>query len=319
MTIFFNRAGRALRSPGSGRLMGKVLIWERDGHDWPNRQASRFVRAAGIRWHLQEMGHGPVLLLLHGTGASTHSWRRLAPLLATRFSVVAPDLPGHAFTEMPQAELLSLSGMARALAQLLGTLGQTPAVVAGHSAGAAVLARMTLDHSIDARALICLNGALLPLAGLAGRVFSPIAKFLVTTSLAPRLFAWRAAEEGVVERVIENTGSKLDAAGLALYRRLAASPGHVAAALAMMANWDLAPLERDLPRLRTPSLLVVGANDLSVPPSQAFQVCDLLPSASVSYLRGLGHLAHEEQPDMVATKMIQFACNQGVFTDESSP
>jgi magnesium chelatase accessory protein len=71
--------------------------------------------------------------------------------------------------------------------------------------------------------------------------------------------------------------------------------------------------------LRTPSLLVVGANDLSVPPSQAFQVCDLLPSASVSYLRGLGHLAHEEQPDMVATKMIQFACNQGVLTDESSP
>jgi magnesium chelatase accessory protein len=296
--------------------MGDALIWERDGRDWPNRQASRFVRAAGIRWHLQEMGQGPVLLLLHGTGASTHSWRRLAPLLAARFSVVAPDLPGHAFTEMPQPELFSLSGMARALAQLLGTLGQTPAVVAGHSAGAAVLARMTLDGAIDARALICLNGALLPFTGLAGRMFSPIAKFLVTNSLTPRLFAWRAAEEGVVERVIANTGSKLDAAGLALYRRLAANPGHVAAALAMMANWDLAPLKRDLPRLRTPSLLVVGANDLSVPPTEAFRVRDLLPTGSVSYLRGLGHLAHEEQPDTVARIMIQFACDQGVLPHE---
>jgi magnesium chelatase accessory protein len=119
--------------------------------------------------------------------------------------------------------------------------------------------------------------------------------------------------------VIENTGSKLDAAGLAFYRRLAANPGHVAAALAMMANWDLALLERDLPRLRTPSLLVVGANDLSVPPTQAFRVCDLLPRASVSYLRGLGHLAHEEQPDTVATKMIQFARNQRVLPAECGP
>jgi magnesium chelatase accessory protein len=295
--------------------MRNALVWERDGRDWPNRQASRFVRAAGICWHLQEMGQGPVLLLLHGTGASTHSWRRLAPLLATRFSVVAPDLPGHAFTEMPQPELLSLSGMARALGQLLATLGQAPAVVAGHSAGAAVLARMILDRSVDARALVSLNGALLPLAGPAGWVFSPIAKFLVTTSLAPRLFAWRAGEKGVVERVIENTGSKLDAAGIALYRRLVANPRHVAAALSMMANWDLTPLARELPHLQTPALLVVGGNDLSVPPTQAFRVRDLLPAASVTYLRGLGHLAHEERPDRVATIMIQFARNQGVLLD----
>jgi magnesium chelatase accessory protein len=90
----------------------------------------------------------------------------------------------------------------------------------------------------------------------------------------------------------------------------------VAAALAMMANWDLAPLKRDLPRLRTPSLLVVGANDLSVPPTEAFRVRDLLPTGSVSYLRGLGHLAHEEQPDTVARIMIQFACDQGVLPHE---
>ena len=91
MTIFFNRAGRTRRGTDNGGLMGNALIWERDGRDWPNRQASRFVRAAGIRWHVQAMGEGPVLLLLHGTGASTHSWRRLAPLLATRFSGTRPE------------------------------------------------------------------------------------------------------------------------------------------------------------------------------------------------------------------------------------
>ena len=77
------------------------LSWERDGRDWPNREASRFVEAGGLRWHVQQMGRGPVLLLLHGTGASTHSWRALLPLLAKSFTVVAPDLPGHGFTATP--------------------------------------------------------------------------------------------------------------------------------------------------------------------------------------------------------------------------
>ncbi|TJW92291.1 alpha/beta hydrolase, partial [Neisseria gonorrhoeae] len=44
--------------------------WSVDGKDWPNRAASRFVDAAGLRWHVQMMGEGPVALLAHGTGAA---------------------------------------------------------------------------------------------------------------------------------------------------------------------------------------------------------------------------------------------------------
>ena len=58
--------------------------WEHDGRDWPNRTASRFVSAAGIVWHVQVAGEGPALLLLHGTGAATHSWAGVLPLLARR-------------------------------------------------------------------------------------------------------------------------------------------------------------------------------------------------------------------------------------------
>jgi magnesium chelatase accessory protein len=46
------------------------LVWSRDGGDWPNREASSFVEAAGIRWHVQKMGEGAPLLL-NGTGAAT--------------------------------------------------------------------------------------------------------------------------------------------------------------------------------------------------------------------------------------------------------
>ena len=81
------------------------LNWDVDGLDWPLRQHSRFVQAGGLRWHVQHLAGprpgAPCALLLHGTGASTHSWRDVAPLLARHAEVLSLDLPGHAFTGMP--------------------------------------------------------------------------------------------------------------------------------------------------------------------------------------------------------------------------
>src|SRR5271165_3308749 len=275
--------------------------WDRDGRDWPNRPSSRFVRAGGLCWHVQQMGAGPALLLVHGTGAATHSWRGLAPLLARRFSVIAPDLPGHGFTSRPEAEQLSLPGMAHALGALLHTIGAHPDLVVGHSAGAAILARMCLDGLIAPRGLISLNGAIMPLRGAPGQVFAPVARLLASTSPVPRLFAWRAGDRAVVERLLRATGSALDPAGLEFYGRLARTPAHAGAALGMMARWDLPALERDLPRLQVPLTLVVGSNDRTIPPADALRVRALLPDAEVISLPGLGHLAHEEDPAAVAT------------------
>lgn len=137
--------------------------WQTLGLDWPNREASRFVDSAGLRWHVQQMGRGETLLLVHGTGASTHSWRDVAPLLARHYHVLAPDLPGHAFTSTRGADGQSLPAMAAALAELLRTLDVTPRWVVGHSAGAAILARLCIDQAISPRLFISLNGALLPL------------------------------------------------------------------------------------------------------------------------------------------------------------
>ncbi|MGG5811505.1 alpha/beta fold hydrolase BchO [Falsiroseomonas sp. CW058] len=270
--------------------------WNREGRDWPNRAASRFVAAAGIRWHVQEMGQGPALLLLHGTAAATHSWRDLMPLLAARFRVVAPDLPGHGFTDpVPQARL-SLPGMAASVAALCEALGLAPARVAGHSAGAAILLRMALDGRIAPDRVVSLNGALLPLGERNAAFFKGAAKLLVGLPFVPGLFAWRAGDRAVSERLLRDTGSRIDARGVDLYARLFRHRAHVAAALGMMANWDLAPLLRDLPRLAPRLLLVVGAGDRAVPPRQAEQVRARLPSARVVVLPGLGHLAHEERP-----------------------
>lgn len=297
----------------SARVMNDKPDWERDASDWPNREHSRFVEAGGLRWHVQMMGDGPALLLLHGTAAATHSWGSLMPLLAERFRVIAPDLPGHGFTSAPEPKCLSLPGMAAAIGALLLSLGQSPVVAVGHSAGAAILARMSLDGLIAPRLLVSLNGALLPLRGMPGKVFSPVAKLLARTSLVPRIVGHDAKRPGAVERLVDSTGSRLDKAGVARYRLLVSSPGHVAAALNMMANWDLNPLARDLPRLPCELLLLVGDNDQTVPPSEAKRVQRLQPNARIEHLQGLGHLAHEEQAAPVA-RVILGAADEALAT-----
>lgn len=283
------------------------LVWSRDGADWPNRAASSFVEAAGLRWHVQRAGAGPCLLLLHGTGAATHSWRGLLPLLARHFTVIAPDLPGHGFTPSPPPHRLSLPGMAADIAALLRKLDARPDIAVGHSAGAAILARMCLDGKIAPRLMVALNGAFMPFGGVAHHLFSPLAKALVLNPLVPRLFAWQASHAGAVERLLANTGSTIDREGVALYRKLVRNPAHVAAALRMMANWKLEPLLHDLPRLTTPLVLVTAAADRSIPPAVARQVREILPDAVIERLAGLGHLAHEERPDLIAHLVTKYA------------
>jgi magnesium chelatase accessory protein len=283
------------------------LIWSRDGGDWPNRESSTFVEAAGMKWHVQRMGEGPPLLLLHGTGAATHSWRDLMPILAKQFAVIAPDLPGHGFTRSPPAHRMSLPGMASDVSRLVRTLDVRPEIAVGHSAGASILARMCLDGGIAPRLLVSLNGAFMPFGGVANQLLSPLTQLLGMSPWLPRLFAWQASNPGAVERLIGNTGSIIDAQGIALYRKLVRSPAHVAGALRMMANWRLQPLLHGLPRLETNLLLLVADNDRLIAPDVARRVREIVPRATIEHLPGLGHLAHEERPQLVADLIVRYA------------
>ncbi len=288
--------------------MSDRLDWERDGSDWPNRAFSRFVSAAGVRWHVQVMGEGPVVLLLHGTGAASHSFRTLAPLLAPHFTVVVPDLPGHGFTGPPPSESgYALPNVARALTALLDVLSLQPVLLAGHSAGAAVAVRICLDGAPSPTAVVSLNGALLPFLGMANDIFGPAARLLASSSITAKAFSLFAGARPSVERMMRSTGSHIDAEGMRLYARLAGNSRHVHGALALMAHWNLRRLAHELPRLRQRLILLTGSQDGMVPPSESYRVRALLPTAELISLRGLGHLAHEEKPEQVATLLQQMA------------
>lgn len=271
------------------------------GADWPNRDASRFVEVGGLMFHIQEMGRGPDLLLLHGTGSATHSWRDLLPILAKDFRCLAVDLPGHGFSDIPTFSQLTLQRVARYVSDICRVCDFAPVGVVGHSAGAAIATRAVLDQLLQPSTLISINGALLPFPGLAGQTFPAMAKMLFLNPFVPRLFAMGVGGNGHrVERLLETTGSTIDQTGKKLYAELFRNPRHVAGALALMANWDLDELKSHLHRLKIPLSIIVGEEDGTIPATDAKIIAELVKDSHVVSIPHLGHLVHEEEPELVA-------------------
>lgn len=286
-----------------------------DGRHWPHREASRFVEAGGITFHVQTLGSGPHLVLLHGTGASTHSFRAMLPLLASEHTVTAFDLPGHGFTGTPHFTQLTLPSVAGQCADLLDTLGIAPVAMVGHSAGVAVALRMVLDGRTKPAAVIGFNASLRPFGGAAQPVFSTLAKVLFVNPLTPRLAAATASKRRV-RKLLSDTGSRLDEEMVGLYRTLFRRAGHVSGALGLMASWNLAPLQKDLPALEPHLTLVAASRDKMVPPGDAAANIAKVRDGKVVRMAGLGHLAHEEDP-AGAVEIVRQALNRATADAEA--
>ena len=283
------------------------LEWQANRATWPHAQHSRFIQLPGQTWHVQILGNGPALLLLHGTGASTHSFRDLLLPLAEKHTVVCPDLTGHAFTSRHQTQSPALPHIAHNLNALLEHLQLWPTAVIGHSAGAAIGARLVLDQAHrPAPVLIGLNPAWLPLYGASSWLFPTAATLVGLNPLSAYLFARYGSQPAMVRALIKSTGSTLDETGLDYYQRLLQSPAHVRGVLAMMRAWHLEALEHDLPRLKGPVFLHLGANDRTIDPQQSERACALLPQAVALRFAGLGHLAHEEAPMRTSQQILDW-------------
>lgn len=294
-----------LRHNPAVTVTADVPDWTALRTTWPNAEASRFVEAAGVRWHVQVAGTGPAILLLHGTGGASHSWGEVLPLLARDHTVVVPDLPGQGFTPaLPEPP--TIHAMARAVHALCARLSLGPVAAAGHSAGVAILLAMAQERLLPLEAVAGFGAALVAPPELYRRLIAPLLRPLVTASATVSLVASLAARPGVSDRLLAGTGSTVCKAQRERYRALFASRAHVAGALAWMAHWDLASLLRPLAGAAlVPVTLVHGTRDRFVPVTALRRVAASLPTATVVTWEGAGHLLHEERPAEAADTIRQ--------------
>jgi magnesium chelatase accessory protein len=260
---------------------------------------NHFVEADGLQWYVEEMGQGPAILLIHGTAASVHSWREVMPLLAESHHVIAIDLPGHGQTISRASSNFKLERMAEGVAAVMNVMKLSPDIVVGHSAGAAILAYACARKLLHPQTYFSFNGAFYPFGGWAGGLFSPIAKLAAFNSFLPRMLSGLASR-ATAEKLLRDTGSSISAEGVDHYFNLFKRPNHVAAALGMMASWDLTGMDACLARLEPRAIFVAGQQDKAVPPSTADRAAARCRNAKSVHIEGLGHLLHEENPALAA-------------------
>ncbi|MEL7258491.1 MAG: alpha/beta fold hydrolase BchO [Pseudomonadota bacterium] len=285
------------------------MDWERDLPDWPLSAQSRRIRHRPHDWHVQEMGEGPLLLLLHGAGATTHTWRDLIPTLAKTHRIIALDLPGHGFTQAGNRFRLGLERTADDIAALCEAEGWHPSAIMGHSAGGAVALELSLRLTTPDGTppkVIGINAALDRFEGMAGWLFPMLAKFLAMNPFTAMAFAAGGGRPDRARNVIRSTGSTLSEEGLAYYSRLLSDRAHVDGTLQMMAAWNTDGIWGRMPQITAPCLLITGEKDGAVPPSVSDRAAARLPNAKVQKLDNLGHLAHEEAPDVLCKIVLNW-------------
>ena len=126
------------------------------------RASFHTINADGVQVFYREAGpaDASVILLLHGFPSSSHQYRELIPLLAERYRVIAPDLPGFGFTVVPEERkyVYTFESMAKTIDAFVTALGLTKYAIYVFDYGAPVGFRLAVAHPERITAIVSQNG-----------------------------------------------------------------------------------------------------------------------------------------------------------------
>jgi magnesium chelatase accessory protein len=272
---------------------------------WPNAACSRFVVAGGFRLHTQMVGEGPLLLLLHGTGAGGFSFAPLVERLARAYRCLMIDLPGHAFTA-PLADgvrsELSLAAVTAVVRETLRVLDAHPVGIVGHSAGAAIGWELLRTEQARSYQLLGVNAALVP----PPRAYDWLGRWwmapLASSGAVARGLSALASRADVIPSTLRQTGSTVPPLLARCYAACASMPAHVQGAMQLMGDWELRPFLRSLRGRSWPVHLLHGADDPWIAVDGVRRAISGIGGVTFDVEPG-GHLLHEEAPDLVASRV----------------
>jgi pimeloyl-ACP methyl ester carboxylesterase len=245
-------------------------------------------------------GPGPVVVLLHGFPLDRSMWEYQRTGIGSTYRVIAPDLRGHGETAAPEG-VYHIDDMAEDVVETLVALGiHEPIVLGGLSMGGYVALALAHRHPhrlrglmlIDTRASADTPQAALGREELAQRVLAADSAEPAVEAMLPRLFG-------------ETTRLNRPEVIAQMRERMLRTPARaVAGALRGMA----ARLDRtaELGRIAVPTLVMVGAEDVLTPPSEAKAMADAIPNARYVEIPGAGHLAPLENPSVANGAMFAF-------------
>lgn len=271
----------------------------------------RSITLDNLQVKYRAQGKGPDVLMIHGWASSSRMWQTMMDDLAGRYRCLAFDLPGFGDSEKPGDSWYSIANYVQLTRQIIQSLGLYQPAIVGHSMGGMIALALAAEDGASLSRLVALNPVVtgrtyLDLRMLAspklgwpmiklGRWFWPL-----TTSdwVGPWLGRERAAQ---LTRIREDWGKSTAASAMSTVRAIG--------------QCDLTPL---LPRITTPTLVVLGSRDLTAPNAEGRLAARHIPGARLVVLP-TGHLPTDDMPDETGGVVGSFLAGEAAIAGERYP
>ncbi len=255
----------------------------------------------GYRRAFVHIGKGPALLLIHGIGDSSETWRSLIPLLARDHTVIAPDLLGHGQSDKPRADY-SVAGYANAMRDLLSVLGVEHATVVGHSLGGGVAMQFAYQYPDRCERLVLVSSGgvsrevhpILRLASTPGAdLVLPLLRLRGARMLGHGTFNLLGALGTDIGRDAADMVRVFDALPDATTRRAFV---RTLRAVVDLRGQVITMLDRCYLTRGMPTLLIWGRHDAIIPYDHGVLAHSAMPGSRLETFESAGHFPHHANP-----------------------
>jgi pimeloyl-ACP methyl ester carboxylesterase len=268
-----------------------------------------FVQAGDTRMYYQQAGSGDVpIVLVHGFGASSFSWREnLDPIADAGFTVYAPDMRGFGLSDKGWDKTMSQDAQADRLKAFLDAQEIDRAVLAGNSMGGGIVTNFALRYPDRVRGLVLVDPAIY------GGTNSGLASTLIGL---PGIQRWG---QHAVRFILANDdrnastiksawfdGSQVTPDVLSGYRRALQTPEWDISLLALLRDGMSSNLGARLKDLTAPTLIVWGERDTWISPENAPKLNQDIAGSQLEIIEDAGHVPHEEKPEEFNGLVIDF-------------
>ena len=283
------------------------MVNDASNNFWPHYEYSKFLETDKFVWHYQLIGKpgNPIMLLIHGAGASSHSWASLIPKLQ-EFQILAVDLPGHRFSKIKKGIRPQHDIIVRDLVVLFDALKIKPNVFVGHSIGAVIVLSLSDIYKGPLSSIVLINGALERFEGPAATIFPLMAKVFYASPLTKYWIRIFNSAEKSLRKFLSISGSNLTSKNIDYYLQLMTDEAHVTGTLAFISSWSIGDIEKKLEKINVPTLFLAGMSDGIVNYKTSVRANKKAFNAKIKLFENEGHLLHEVSSAKVAKEINSF-------------
>lgn len=262
-----------------------------------------------VRLAVREMGKGKPMLMIHGLGASSYTWRAVLPQLARNHRVIAIDLKGFGDSDKPLDDAYSISDQAKLVEDFIARNNLRDLTLVGHSYGGAVAMSVALNDAAGKRRI----DKLVLIDSLAYRQPVPFFFRLLQTPVIGELGLNLIPPDVQISRALAVAyyhNWKVNPETVATYASPLQSEGGKHALLSTVDHLTTENADAFSSRYRTletPTLLIWCEHDRIVPLAFGKRLARDLPNASIDIIEECGHIPQEEEPEQTVTAIRGFS------------